>query len=101
MVIEFRATLGMPRREDHADHAAEARADPGHRNLAAAAVEPCGDQIGEARDRDELVRVRIVEAFPRRSVARPRRAQHGVLRGIDQIRRAERRPPRRARIVAA
>ena len=70
----------------------------GHR--AAAAVEPCGDQIGKAGHRNGFVRVRIVEALPRRSVARPRRAEHGVLRGIDQIRRAQRRPPRRSRIVA-
>ena len=95
IVISLRAALGMTRRERHADHAAEAGADPGHRRRAAAAVEPRRHQIGQAGDRDGFVRMRIVEALPRRAVAGPARAEHGVLGGIDQVGRAQRRPPRR------
>ncbi len=44
--------------------------------------------------------MRIVKALPGRAVAGPRGAEHGVLRGIDQVGRAQRRPPGRSRIVA-
>jgi len=97
---ELRATLRMPRREHHADHAAKTGADPRDRNRAAAAVEPGGDQIGEARHGNELVRTGIVETAPDRSVARPRGAEHGVLRRIDQIGCAQRGPPRGTRVIA-
>ncbi len=100
MVISFAQRSGCRAANTHADHAAEAGADPRHRHRAAAAIEPCGDEVGEAGHRNGFVRMRIVEALPGRSVAGPRRAEHGVLGGIDQIRRAQRRPPRRPRIVA-
>ncbi len=54
---QLRAAIGMTGREHHADHAAEARADPGDGKLAPAAVEPCRDEVGEAGDRNGVVRV--------------------------------------------
>ena len=42
----------------------------------------------------------LVKTLPRRSIAGPGRAEDGVPGGIDEIRRAQCRPPRRARIIA-
>ena len=68
--------------------------------VAAAAVEPRGHQIRQAAHRDRIHRVGVVEPLPRRSVAGPRRAEHRMFGGIDQVRRAERGPPRGARVLA-
>ena len=96
MVTRRAAPLRMADRERDADHAAEAGADEGHRRGAAAAVEPGGHQVGEAEHRDGRRRRRVVEAAPRRAVARPARAQHRHARRVDEVGGEQRRPPRLA-----
>ncbi len=48
------AAIRMPCREQHADHAAEAGADPRHRHRAAAAIQPCGHEVREAGHRNRF-----------------------------------------------
>ncbi len=52
---ELRAAIRMPRREQHADHAAEAGAHPRDRRRAAAPVEPRGNQVRQTGDRNRFV----------------------------------------------
>ncbi len=87
------APLGMARRERDADEPAEAGTDERRRNLAADALEPRGDQVGEA-ERGQLRNRTFVQSLPGRSVAGPARRQHGHRVRIDQVGCAQRRPPR-------
>ncbi|NJM44554.1 MAG: DUF1631 domain-containing protein [Brachymonas sp.] len=60
-MTSFAQTLGMARRKDHADHATEACADPRHRNLAAAAIQPGGDEMARMmRDIEESERLMVL-----------------------------------------
>ena len=68
------AALGVAHRERHADHAAEAGPDEGHRRGAAAAVEPRRHQVGQAEHRDRRQRVRP-SSKPRQ--VEPLPGQHG------------------------
>jgi hypothetical protein len=83
----------MAHGERDADEPAERGSDEDRRLVAADALEPRGNQIGEA-ERGERRDRTVIERPPRGAVARPARTQDGHAQRIDQIGRVQARPPR-------